>query len=352
MEEIMELFEGIEQINGIAKFFINLFVFSLGAYYCFWGYKMFRTSMAIMGFFNGISLGLFLSSLSILIDHENLELLVVSFILFPVIFGIAGALLSWFLYKAAVAANTFLISYSILVTLSMTSMLISNSDLLSILFMDDGERAALVIELVVHLLWPMIPAGFFAYAVVKNMKPILIILTALQGASIISGIFASFNLALVLIAFVVTAVLGIKYQCFSSGGFTERVTNEIDAIARTKTSVAFKEELHNIKQFAKQKGRVDVMYSAPSAVAVAVDKPTYAIAHKEEVPVAPTPMPIPKSDPIPTSHTPSSGIRTTISTPVHSTPSTPAAPASAAPSEKEPTSGSSDSGFFTMGGDL
>ncbi|MBE6902702.1 MAG: hypothetical protein E7478_09525 [Ruminococcaceae bacterium] len=120
----------MEQIFGVISVVIfPLLIYSLIC--CFFGYKLFRFSLAVQGFLGGAVVGAVLG----LVAGIGSDSMMVSVVVFASIAGVIGALLTWFLYKLGVFMYGCSISFVVVLVLCILGGMQINTALVTALFL-------------------------------------------------------------------------------------------------------------------------------------------------------------------------------------------------------------------------
>lgn len=120
----------MEQIFGVISVVIfPLLIYSLIC--CFLGYKLFRFSLAVQGFLGGAVVGAVLG----LVAGIGSENMMSSVVLFAIVAGIIGAVLTWFLYKLGVFMYGCSISFVVVLVLCILGGMQINTALVTALFL-------------------------------------------------------------------------------------------------------------------------------------------------------------------------------------------------------------------------
>lgn len=199
-------FDAIDILSAIPEFIekvgilFMLVTLVIGIVQCFWGYKLYRFTIAVSGFITGSALG---GALGILLAiGANIESIkgALAFVLLSMLgIGIIGA---------AVAYNfeligAFLVGFSGVYVFSLIMSLVSK-----VMSGDDSIASCFFTA--------AIPAVIAGIIVVKFWKPIVIIYTGLSGALCIA-----IGTGIGLIAFIGCSIGGIYYQIKSNNGLRE-----------------------------------------------------------------------------------------------------------------------------------
>lgn len=173
----------------------------IGVIQCFWGYKLYRVTIAISGFITGSIVGGAIGlMLSIGSSADDIKGTISAVIFTMLIGGIIGAIVAY----QAEALGIFLVGfsgvYAVSLILSLMGKALTNSDSFAASFFTAA-----------------IPAVIAGIIVVKFRKPIIIIYTALSGAFCIA-----YGTGFGILAFIACSVGGIYYQIKSNNGLTEK----------------------------------------------------------------------------------------------------------------------------------
>lgn len=197
--DILNIFSEFSDTVNKIRTVIAFIAIIIGIIQCFWGYKLYRVTLAISGFVTGATVGFIIGLLSAAAMDADTMQGTVTFMLFSmVICGIIGALIAYF----CELVGAFLVGFSgvyiaSLVISIFNKLLKYNTHIASSFFTS------------------LIPAVIAGILVVKFWKPIIIIYTGIIGAwSIASGT------DLGVFFFLLCAVCGIIYQIKSNGGLT------------------------------------------------------------------------------------------------------------------------------------
>ena len=165
-------------------------IIAIGLASCFLGYKLLRVWMALIGFVIGMAIGYFAS-------YNYFSNMVI-----PIIIGFSTGVLIGFIAYRIYLLGVFLIA------------LVTTLDFLGQLLVHYNELDWVCIVLMVIL------ALVVAIIAIKFVKPVIIISTALNGATIVMvGIFKLLQIDakhMLLIAALLLAVLGIMVQFFTN----------------------------------------------------------------------------------------------------------------------------------------
>lgn len=201
--DIFNVFSEFSDIINKIKTLIAFIAIVIGIIQCFWGYRLYRITLAISGFFTGATVGFIIGLLgaaAVDADADSIQGTVTFMIFIMLICGIAGAMIAYFWELV----GAFLVGFSGVYIVSLAVSIMNKAIL--------GDT-----NIVLSFFTSLIPAIITGILVVKFWKPIVIIYTGLVGAL---SIAAGSNLGI--LVFLLCAVCGIIYQIKSNGGLTDK----------------------------------------------------------------------------------------------------------------------------------
>ena len=202
--DIFSTFSELSDVLNKIRWVISLIVIVIGIIQCFWGYKLYRVTLAISGFVTGATVGFIIGLLGaaafVELDADSIQGTVTFIIFIMLICGIAGAMIAYFWELV----GAFLVGFSGVYIVSLAVSIMNKAIL--------GDT-----NIVPSFFTSLIPAIITGILVVKFWKPIVIIYTGLVGAL---NIAAGSNLGI--LVFLLCAVCGIIYQIKSNGGLTDK----------------------------------------------------------------------------------------------------------------------------------
>lgn len=199
--DIFNVFSEFSDTINKIKTLIAFIAIVIGIIQCFWGYKLYRITLVISGFFTGVTVGFIIGLLgAAALDADSMQGIVTFMIFIMLICGIAGAMIAYFWELV----GAFLVGFSGVYIVSLVVSIINKAVL----------RDTNIIPSFFTSLIPAIIAGIL---VVKLWKPIVILYTGVAGAL---SIAAGTNLGI--FVFLLCAVCGIIYQIKSNGGLTDK----------------------------------------------------------------------------------------------------------------------------------
>lgn len=204
--DIFNVFSEFSDTINRIKTLIAFIAIVIGIIQCFWGYKLYRVTLAISGFFTGATVGFIIGLLgaagaaALDADVDSLQGIVTFMLFIMLICGIVGAMIAYFWELV----GGFLVGFSGVYIVSLSVSIINKAVL----------RDTNIIPSFFTSLIPAIIAGIL---VVKFWKPIVIIYTGVAGAFSIAA-----GTSLGILVFLLCAVCGIIYQIKSNGGLTDK----------------------------------------------------------------------------------------------------------------------------------
>lgn len=172
----------------------------IGIVQCFWGYKLYRITVAISGFITGSTVGGALGLvMAIGMDADSIKGAITLVVISMLVVGIIGAAIAYNFELIGAFLVGFSGVYVVALILSLVSKIMANNDNIASSFFTAA-----------------IPAVIVGILVVKFWKPIVIIYTGLSGALCIA-----IGTGIGMFAFIICSIGGIWYQIKSNNGLTE-----------------------------------------------------------------------------------------------------------------------------------
>lgn len=194
--DIMDILSGVSDALDRIITILHLIMLAVGVVQCFWGYKLYRFTIAVNGFITGATFGC-VSGIAMVIrsDGNSLSDIVTFTLIWMLICGVIGAVIAYHIELIGI----FLIGFS-------GGYIVS---LLTILLNTKAKNIPL------SLFMAAIPAIITGVLVVKFWKPIVIIYTGIYGAMLIAN-----GIGFGIIAVILCSIGGIYYQIKSNNGLT------------------------------------------------------------------------------------------------------------------------------------
>lgn len=200
--DILSALPGLIEKIGVI---FMLATIAIGIVQCFWGYKLYRITIAISGFITGSTIGGALGLFMVIgMDADSINGAITVVVMSMLVAGIIGAVIAYSFELIGVFLVGFSGVYVVTLILSLVSKVMTNNDNIASSFFTAA-----------------IPAVIVGILVVKFWKPIVIIYTGLSGALCIA-----IGTGIGLVAFILCSIGGIWYQIKSNNGLTENKRTE------------------------------------------------------------------------------------------------------------------------------
>ena len=194
--DIMDILSGISDALDRIIVILHLIMLAVGVVQCFWGYKLYRFTIAVSGFMTGLTIGAVSGiAMAIRSDGNSLSDIITFTLIWMLICGVIGAVIAYHVELIGI----FLVGFSGVYTVS-----------LIITLLDTKAE-----NIVLALFTSAIPAVIAGVLVVKFWKPIVIIYTGIYGAALIAE-----GIGFGIIAVILCSIGGIYYQIKSNNGLT------------------------------------------------------------------------------------------------------------------------------------